>query len=55
MEKIESQSCSNFKQYLDDTQNTICGRQPILLLLAIIEAAEATGKVTLQTKFVRYD
>lgn len=39
MGKIESQSTAAFKAYLDDTKNTICGRQPILLLLAVLEAA----------------
>ena len=36
MAKIESQSSAAFQSYLDETKNTICGRQPILLLLAIL-------------------
>ena len=40
MAKIESQSSAAFQSYLDETKNTICGRQPILLLLAILEAAK---------------
>jgi len=37
MSKIESNSRSNFEAYLDETKNTICGRQPIRLLMAVIE------------------
>jgi AmmeMemoRadiSam system protein B len=28
---------SNFKKYLKNTKNTICGRNPILILMQIIE------------------
>ena len=40
MDLIESQSFNAFTQYLDQTENTICGRHPIQLLLATIELAK---------------
>lgn len=39
MTLIEQQSLEGFKAYLKDTKNTICGRNPITLLLALIEEA----------------
>ena len=39
MELIETQSFEGFTKYLDDTENTICGRHPIQLLLSTIELA----------------
>ena len=37
MDTIESLNSSAFQTYLSKTSNTICGRRPILLLLATIE------------------
>ena len=37
MQLIEAQNFGEFTRYLDSTGNTICGRHPIQLLLAIIE------------------
>lgn len=54
MDKIESQKREVFEKYLKETKNTICGRMPISLLLAVIEEAQATG-AKLETKFVKYD
>ena len=51
MELIEKHDLAGFKSYLDETENTICGRNPISLLLSII----AHSKHKLATKFVQYD
>jgi MEMO1 family protein len=51
MELIERQDLAAFGKYLDETENTICGRNPIRVLLSII----AHSKLKLQTKFVQYD
>ena len=37
MDEIESLNPERFDQYLRKTRNTICGRRPIMLLLATIE------------------
>ena len=54
MQLIEAQGFENFTNYLDETNNTICGRHPIQLLLAIVELAKEQQQRTLETKFVRY-
>ena len=51
MALIESQNLEGFKAYLKDTKNTICGRNPITLLLALIEEA---GKSSYHTSFIAY-
>lgn len=51
---IESQDLAAFQKYLSETKNTICGRNPIQLLLALIEAAKASDS-DLVTEFVKYD
>lgn len=51
MSFIEAHTLSGFITYLKETENTICGRNPIQLLLAIIEEA---GKDGYETKFVAY-
>jgi AmmeMemoRadiSam system protein B len=51
MKGIECISTGNpqmFKEYLQQTQNTICGRNPILLGLQIIEQAKLKGEWKLQ-------
>ena len=53
MELIEAQDYDGFKAYLKETENTICGRNPIQLLLAIIQLASKSH--TIGTKFVKYD
>ena len=40
IEHIISHSFEDFTKYLDTTENTICGRHPIQLMLAIIEEAK---------------
>ena len=56
MTLIEQQDFAGFTKYLDETNNTICGRNPIQLLLAIIEEAKKEGKIggEIETKFVQY-
>jgi AmmeMemoRadiSam system protein B len=51
MDLIERHDLLGFKSYLSRTRNTICGRNPIILLLSTILAANQ--EVT--TKFVKYD
>ena len=50
IQMIENQNRDAFEHYLIRTNNTICGRYPILLLLAVIEKSTFTCK----TKFVKY-
>lgn len=50
MDLIENHDLTGFKSYLDRTRNTICGRNPIILLLSTILCSG--GNV--QTRFVRY-
>jgi len=53
---IEEHSLEKFEEYLDETHNTICGRNPIQLLLALINEAEAeaaeSDPLNIETKFV---
>lgn len=35
MELIEKHDTKGFQKYLDETDNTICGRNPILILLNV--------------------
>lgn len=51
MDAIEKESVSDFRSYLHTTKNTICGRNPILVLLAIHQHC----KSKFQTKFIHYD
>lgn len=51
MRHIENQDLNSFISYLNDTENTICGRNPIILLLSSINHS----RVAFRTKFVKYD
>jgi len=51
MTLIEAQDAAGFSSYLKRTQNTICGRHPIGVLLQSLATLEAAGKTV---KFVRY-
>jgi AmmeMemoRadiSam system protein B len=51
MRLIESHDSAGFRKYLKETQNTICGRHPISLLLNVISKSQ----LNLRTEFVRYD
>lgn len=50
MELIENNDVNGFKGYLERTKNTICGRNPIILLLSTILCAG----ISTRTRFVRY-
>lgn len=54
MNLIENQNVAPFEAYLKETKNTICGREPIKLLLAIMEEAQKKGNSQYETKFVKY-
>jgi AmmeMemoRadiSam system protein B len=47
---IESQSCEAFLAYLDETKNTICGRNPIILLLSALEHEKRAANIS----FIHY-
>ena len=51
MDLIQNQDLQGFKEYLEDTENTICGRNPIKLLLRILEESGGGYEVN----FVKYD
>jgi AmmeMemoRadiSam system protein B len=48
---IENHDLRDFQRYLEETRNTICGRSPIQLLLAIILES---GRLKYKTDFVKY-
>lgn len=48
---IEDHNADNFRAYLVETGNTICGQHPILVLLETIRACH----LGLKTRFVKYD
>jgi len=52
MSLIEKHDVKGFASYLDKTDNTICGRHPIGVLLNTIAASKYAGKLV--TKFVQY-
>jgi len=51
MHIIETQDLVSFKSYLSRTKNTICGRNPIILLLSTIKCSSQSFR----TKFVKYE
>lgn len=58
MEAIESGSHEKLIRNLKDTGNTVCGRHPIGVLMAAIEALRGDGKVEEdkgRCRFVRYE
>lgn len=52
MEQVESGGRKGFADYLAETENTVCGRFPIGVMLA---AVEACGRERFQTRFVHYE
>jgi len=52
MKFIEDHDPAGFGDYLDETENTICGRHPISVLLNIIIKSKFSE--SLITRFVRY-
>lgn len=53
MELIEKLDLKEFERYLQETQNTICGRYPIQLLLCCIKHLDPRGR-TFDLKFNHY-
>ena len=52
MDSIETGEHREFADYLRRTKNTVCGRHPIGVLMAALEAGEtSSGKF----KFIRYE
>eukprot|EP00347_Sterkiella_histriomuscorum_P017528 403348996 len=54
MSLIQNHDFNGFKQYLKTLKNTICGRYPIQVLLAVINKVEQTQQYKCSTKFVKY-
>lgn len=53
---LESLSFDMFQAYLADTENTICGRHPIAVLLAALESLREKDEFSKQTlKCLHYD
>ena len=52
IELIEKQDREAFYQYCEETENTICGRHPIGILLAMLKA-QTSGSY--QAELVAYD
>jgi AmmeMemoRadiSam system protein B len=55
MDIIEQCNLTEFLDYMAETNNTICGRFPIQILLAAIEASKADKKTNADCKFTFYD
>ncbi|KAF2754521.1 UPF0103-domain-containing protein [Pseudovirgaria hyperparasitica] len=58
MDAVETGSHDNFQDILDETNNTVCGRHPIGVIMAAIEALDKQGMVGSgkgKFKFVRYE
>ncbi|KAL1926444.1 hypothetical protein VTP01DRAFT_5773 [Rhizomucor pusillus] len=54
MEIIESLDYDAFVDYLNDTENTICGRHPIGVLLCALSQLKAEGYKDQRVRFVKY-
>ncbi|EAR99554.4 AmmeMemoRadiSam system protein B (macronuclear) [Tetrahymena thermophila SB210] len=54
MELIENHDCEKFNKYLEQTENTICGRHPIGVLLQVIKSTQKYAG-QLKTKFMHYE
>ena len=55
MELIEKGNIAQFNAYLKETKNTICGRHPILILLATLQLIQEMDKQkNVDIKFVHY-
>lgn len=52
MEEVERGGRDGFDSYLADTENTVCGRYPIGVMLS---AVEACGREHFSTRFVHYE
>ncbi len=54
MDLIEEGNEAAFKAYLDETKNTICGQNPIRLMMEILAVMKEKMGVKCETKFVAY-
>lgn len=54
MEIIESLDYDAFVDYLNDTENTICGRHPIGVLLCALSQLKEEGYKDQRVRFVKY-
>jgi AmmeMemoRadiSam system protein B len=50
MELIEKKSAREFREYLEEYENTICGRHPISIFLQVLDHCEST-----KVQFVHYE
>lgn len=55
MDAVETGSHKEFLSQLEETGNTVCGRHPIGLFMAAVEAAEHLGEGKGRFKFVKYE
>jgi AmmeMemoRadiSam system protein B len=55
MDAVESGQHRSFVEQLEETGNTVCGRHPIGVFMAAVEAAEGLGQGGGRFKFVRYE
>lgn len=55
MDAVETGEHKAFLTQLEETGNTVCGRHPIGVFMAAVEAAEDIGDGQGKFKFVRYE
>lgn len=55
MDAIETRSHKAFLEQLEETGNTVCGRHPIGVFMAAVEASEGVDEGKGKFKFVRYE
>lgn len=55
MDAVETGSHNAFLEQLEETGNTVCGRHPIGVFMAAVEAAELGGEGKGRFKFLRYE
>jgi AmmeMemoRadiSam system protein B len=55
MDAVESGKHANFVKQLEETGNTVCGRHPIGVFMAAVEAAEGLDKSKGRFQFLRYE
>jgi AmmeMemoRadiSam system protein B len=55
MDAVESGKHDEFIAQLKETGNTVCGRHPIGVFMAAVEAAEGLGEGKGRFRFVRYE
>jgi len=55
MDAVESGKHAGFVKQLEETGNTVCGRHPIGVFMAAVEAAEGLGDGKGRFRFVRYE